>query len=304
MSVDEPIFGIIDIQMIKFRYSFLQRLPVKSKIKLIKCKFKQDYFYRADIILTERVLGKINPDKISKNIKQAYNKLYRLNIDFDKIIYGKKLKKLYSDINDNTIYDDICQINGFGGIPNYFMTDALKKAYLIYNDNISNISNISGKFDCKTNQKLAIKRLAVKDTELNFVNFGVIEFLLNCAQDICLYTDKIRKAEKISEEILYETGAVIDLKHIAAYEKDTDYGGCRPNYIIDADIGKICLGDFVVNNVQLGINSNSDDLKIICNYVDIRDIFELILKDDKLKSGYINNFYISDLICGKSENIR
>lgn len=309
MSVDKPIFGIIHIQMIKSRYSLLQRLPFKSKIKLIKCNFKQDCFYRADIILNEMKLNKITADKISKKIKQAYNKLYRLNIDSDKVIYGKTLKKLYYDIYDNNIDDNkidanIINFSSFCGIPSYFMTDVFEKAYLIFNDNFrntkisSNFSNISGKSNIKINQIFSIKRLVVKDTKLNFVNFGVIDFLSNRVQDICLYTEKIREAEKISEEILYETGAIIDLKHITAYENDTNCGKCRPCNIIDADTGKICFGDFVVDNIHLDIKSNSDDLNI-CNYADTRDIFELILKDDKLKSVYINDFYISDLICGK-----
>lgn len=307
MSVDEPIFGVIDIQMIKSRYSYLQWLPLKSKIKLIKHKFKQNYFCCANIILIDRKLNKITPDRIIKKVKQAYSKLHKLNIDPDKIIYGKTLKNIFLNISDITdisdkdkllkiansnSFDEIntSRIKDFYGIPKHFLFEAFKKACLVYN---------CIKSDSRTKESFKIKKLVIKDTELNFVNFSIIEIILNRVQDVCLYTEKIRDAEKLSEEILYETGAVIYLKHVSAYDKNTDYGRSRPSYIIDADTGKICFGDFVFNNVQLDINSNSDELKDVCNNINLRDIFELILKNDKLKIRYINDFYVSYLMCGK-----
>lgn len=301
MSVDEPIFGVIDIQVIKSRCPYLQRLPFKSKIKLTKCKFKQDYFYRADIILNDRKINKISVDKINNRINQAYNKLHKLNVDYDKIIYGKTLKNLCLNIIDkdklqktanSNSFDKITasKINEYNVIPKYFLFKVFEKACSVYKCSKSNN---------KMKESFTIKTLAIKDTELNFVNFGIIEVLLSRVQDICFYTEKINEAEKISEEILYETGAVTEFKHITVYEKDTDYGRCRPSYMIDADVGKIYLGDFVVDNVQLDIKSNSDDLKDVSNNINLRDIFEVILNDNKLKIRYINDFYISYLMNGK-----
>lgn len=191
------------------------RLCIFNKISVKDVDAGVSYM-TAEIEIAEEKLGRMSRKKRCRLLCKAEMQLRRLGTD--KVLIDSRYKELLLAEQKNSAYF----------LPPQFCFDTFELA--------SERVRSGGR----------IRTLAIYDSKLRAVSISRLENVVMSVNSISLYTEKTDEAENLADRLLDKYGILIDVMPMPTQKSEM-----RPEYLIDVDNGRVCVGDFAVDGIEL-----------------------------------------------------
>jgi len=241
--------GIISVPDSK--KSFKQRILNKV---VIKNTFGNNPVYVvAELSYTKEKLLSFNKNKLRRIIKKAY--AFLENNGADGILFSGKLNSLLQEKYPKDFYEK----NKYRKIPSCRIFDCFFE--------------LNKAFKNKTKQSPV---MLIKDTTLQAVTFKTLSMVCINAREIFIHTNMKSKVEEYSENLFSEYGVLLNINTPPP----------SPYFLIDVDMGKIRIGDCIVDGAE---------------FVSGSGIYEADPWEEARILGEENNLKISHLLSGENK---